>query len=163
VGQRVRRAWRCRGAAELYWREPAGCAGVCIPGSSVVQMRGPGLRYRPRIEILDGDDSQPAARNSPSAAGSASRSAAAAIWCTRESDSPAAADRVRIEIPSARAETGAHVRSRSACSSRHAAREGPSSRRPAYVMLSASEPRLTLARRSRARRLVCPGLPERVR
>ena len=31
--------------------------------------------------------------------------------------------RVRIEIPSARAETSAHTRSRSACSSRHAARE----------------------------------------
>ncbi len=37
--------------------------------------------------------------------------------------------RVRIEIPSARAETSAHVRSRSACSSRHAARETRASTR----------------------------------
>jgi hypothetical protein len=40
-------------------------------------------------------------------------------------DSPTAVARVRIEIPSARAETSAHVRSRSAWSSRHAARESP--------------------------------------
>ena len=40
-----------------------------------------------------------------------------------EGDSPIAVARVRIEIPSTRAETSAHVRSRSACSSRHAARE----------------------------------------
>ena len=66
---------------------------------------------------------QPAARSSPSASSSASRPAAATSWCTREGDSPAAAARVRIEIPSARAETSAHVRSRSAWSSRHAARE----------------------------------------
>jgi hypothetical protein len=44
---------------------------------------------------------------------------------------------VRIEIPSARAGTSAHVRSRSACSSRHAARETRvrtrRSRRPASI------------------------------
>ena len=66
---------------------------------------------------------QPAARSSPSAMSSASRSAAATSWCTREGNSPTAVARVRIEIPSARAETSAHVRSRSACSSRHPARE----------------------------------------
>ena len=66
---------------------------------------------------------QPAARSSPSAAITASRSVSATSWCTREDDSPIAVARVRIEIPSARAETSAHVRSRSACSSRHAARE----------------------------------------
>ena len=58
------------------------------------------------------------ARSSPGAASSTSRSAAATSWCTREGDSPIAVARVRIEIPSARAETSAHVRSRSAWSSR---------------------------------------------
>jgi hypothetical protein len=51
-----------------------------------------------------------AARRAP--ASSASRSASATSWCTREGDSPIAAARTRIEIPSARAETSAHVRSR---------------------------------------------------
>jgi hypothetical protein len=46
-----------------------------------------------------------------------------------EGDSPIAVARVRIEIPSARAETSAHVRSRSAWSSRHAARETRASTR----------------------------------
>ena len=63
------------------------------------------------------------AGSSPTAASSASRSASVTVWCTREGDSPIAVARVRIEIPSARAETSAHVRSRSAWSSRHAARE----------------------------------------
>jgi len=49
-----------------------------------------------------------------STAPSASRSAPATSWCTREGDTPAAAARVRIEIPSARAETSAGVRSRTA-------------------------------------------------
>jgi len=57
---------------------------------------------------------QPAARSSPSAASSASSSAAATSWCTREGDSPIAAARARIEIPSARAETSAHVPGRPA-------------------------------------------------
>jgi len=43
-------------------------------------------------------------------------------WCTGEGDSPIAAARVRIEIASARSEISAQVCSRSACSSRHAAR-----------------------------------------
>jgi hypothetical protein len=47
------------------------------------------------------------------------------------------AARARIEIPSSRAETSAHVRSRSACSNRHAARETRvrtrRSRRPASI------------------------------
>jgi hypothetical protein len=43
-----------------------------------------------------------------------SGAALATISCTREGDSPPAVARVRIEIPSARAETSAHVRSRSA-------------------------------------------------
>jgi len=54
-----------------------------------------------------------------------------------EGDSPAAAARVRIEIPPARAETSAHTRSRPACASRHAARETRAStrcsRRPASI------------------------------
>jgi GAF domain-containing protein len=58
-------------------------------------------------------------------ASSASRSALATSWCTRDGDSPIAVARVRIEIPSARAGAGAHARSRSACSSHHAARETP--------------------------------------
>ncbi len=70
-----------------------------------------------------GGAGQPVARSSPSAAITASRWASATIWCTREGDSPIAVARVRIEIPSARAETSAHVRSRPAWSSRHAARE----------------------------------------
>jgi hypothetical protein len=45
------------------------------------------------------------------------------IWCTRAGESPAAAASVRIETPSARAEASAQLRSRSACSSRHAARD----------------------------------------
>jgi hypothetical protein len=45
------------------------------------------------------------------------------IWRTRAGESPAAAASVRIEIPSARAEAGAQLRSRSACSRRHAVRE----------------------------------------
>ena len=44
-------------------------------------------------------------------------------------DSPIAAAKARIEIPSARAETSAHVRSRPACSSRQAARETRASTR----------------------------------
>ena len=72
---------------------------------------------------------QPAARNSPSTASSASRSASATIWCTREGDSPIAVASVRIEIPSARADANAQLRSRSACSSRHAARETRASTR----------------------------------
>jgi len=72
---------------------------------------------------------QPPARSSPSAAITASRAASATIWCTREGESPIAVARVRIEIPSARAETIARVRSRSACSSRHAARETRASTR----------------------------------
>jgi hypothetical protein len=59
----------------------------------------------------------------------ASRPASATSWCAREGDSPAAAARARIEIPSARAETSAYVRSRSACSSRHAAWETRASTR----------------------------------
>ena len=66
---------------------------------------------------------QPAARSSPSAASSASRSLSATSWCTRAGESPIAAARVRIEILSAQAETSARVRSRSACSSRYAARK----------------------------------------
>jgi len=45
------------------------------------------------------------ARSSPSAASSTCMSASATSWCTREGDSPAAAASLRIEIPSARAET----------------------------------------------------------
>jgi hypothetical protein len=45
------------------------------------------------------------------------------IWCTRAGESPAAAASVRIETPSARAEASAQLRSRSACSRRHAARD----------------------------------------
>jgi hypothetical protein len=71
---------------------------------------------------ITGIDRQPASRSSPSAAPSASTSVAA-IWCTRDGDSPAALARGRIETPWARAEASAHRRSRSACSSRHAARE----------------------------------------
>jgi hypothetical protein len=80
---------------------------------------------------------QPAARSSPSAAPRTSRSASATSWCTREDDSPAAAANLRIEIPLAWAETSAHVHSRSAYSSRHAARETRvrtrRSRRPASI------------------------------
>ena len=59
------------------------------------------------------------------------------VFPALEGDSPIAAARVRIEIPSARAETSAHVRSRPAWSSRHAARETRAStrrsRRPAAI------------------------------
>jgi thiamine pyrophosphate-dependent acetolactate synthase large subunit-like protein len=53
-------------------------------------------------------------------------SASATSWCTREGDSPAAAACLRIEIPSARAETSAHVRFRSACSTGWTAAPGAS-------------------------------------
>ena len=51
------------------------------------------------------------------------------IWCTRAGESPAAAASVRIETPSARAEASAQLRSRSACSRRHPARDTRSSTR----------------------------------
>ena len=70
---------------------------------------------------------QPAARNPPSAASSSSMSAVAVTWCTRAGKSPAALVSVRIEIPSARAEASAQLRSRSACSRRHADRDTRSS------------------------------------
>ena len=72
---------------------------------------------------------QPAARNSPSCASSSSRSAAATIWCTREDESLTAAASARMDTPSARADASAQLRSRSACSSRHAARDTRSSTR----------------------------------
>ena len=72
---------------------------------------------------------QPAARSSPSAASRPSRSTAAAIWCTRAGESPAAAASLRTETPSARAEASAQLRSRPACSRRHAARDTRSSTR----------------------------------
>ncbi len=57
---------------------------------------------------------------------------------TREGDSPIAVVRVRIEIPPARAETSAHVRSSSAWSSRHAHRgAAPVPAAPAGPMRSA--------------------------
>jgi hypothetical protein len=79
--------------------------------------------------VADGAAGQPAARSSPSAASSASRSVSATSWCTRDGDGPAAAASLRIEIPSARAETSACTRSCSACSSRHAARQTRASTR----------------------------------
>jgi len=72
---------------------------------------------------------QPAARNSPIAASSSSRPAAATIWCTREDESLTAAASARMDTPSARADASAQLRSRSACSSRHAARDTSSTRR----------------------------------
>jgi ABC-type nickel/cobalt efflux system permease component RcnA len=54
---------------------------------------------------------------------SPSKSAPAVIWCTRAGDSPAAAASLRTDTPSARAEASAQMRSRSACSRRHAARD----------------------------------------
>ena len=72
-----------------------------------------------------------------SAASSASRSAAATSWCTRDGDSPSAAARVRIETPRPEPGTSAHVRSRPACPSRHAARDTRArtrrSRRPSSI------------------------------
>jgi hypothetical protein len=49
--------------------------------------------------------------------------APAVIWCTRAGESRDAAGSVRIETLSARAEASAQVRSRSACSRPHAARD----------------------------------------
>jgi len=54
---------------------------------------------------------------------------AATIWCTREDESLTAAASVRMDTPSARADASAQLRSRSACSSRHAARETRASTR----------------------------------
>ena len=54
--------------------------------------------------------------------------AAVRSW-TRAGESPAALASARIEIPSARAEASAQLRSRPACSRRHAARDTRSSTR----------------------------------
>ena len=70
------------------------------PGTGTLTMNdaGPALRAHKESRRTAG---QPAARNSPSCASSASRSAAATIWCTREDESLTAAASVRMDTPSA--------------------------------------------------------------
>jgi hypothetical protein len=83
-------------------------AGVSL--GRVVFTMAPLPAIRPVNHLTDGHTiiiRSPAARSSPSAASSASRPAAATIWCTREGDSPTVAARVQTEFPSARAETRA--------------------------------------------------------
>src|SRR5437868_1512252 len=72
-----------------------------------------------RVEM--GDQIAVVVRTQLDDAASASRSAAATIWCTREDESPAAAASAQVDMPSARADANAQLHSRSACSSRHAA------------------------------------------
>jgi hypothetical protein len=79
-------------------------------------------RRPPRNRDVPGQASPPPAAH-PAPQPAHPGQAPATIWCTREGDSPAAAASLRIEISSARAETSARTRSRSACSSRHPARE----------------------------------------